>query len=168
MQIHHQNGEERKLVQINFIQFKPLMDWFADCRPNQKVHRKAGSNLYHHLKNMPVIDQETGFKCKIGHAILTPSFALQTVFPAGLIHVVPPFVDQGEKRELLQDCYKNAVQEASKSLQDNDVIRIASGLVGAGCRGFPIDFALECALEGAQKAVIIPNQRIELNICQGD
>jgi O-acetyl-ADP-ribose deacetylase (regulator of RNase III) len=91
-----------------------------------------------------------------------------------LVHTVPPFFDNNDAKQanrLLQDCYHNSLQLASSKLQETtkDTIRIASPLLGAGCRGFPLEDAVDhcvqalCDFQSDQKLTLafgIPTEQV--------
>ncbi|CAJ1950347.1 unnamed protein product [Cylindrotheca closterium] len=67
-----------------------------------------------------------------------------------LIHTVPPFFDNSDddhsENRLLQNCYQTSLSLATDRLPSETDIRIASPLLGAGCRGFPLEEAVfHCA-----------------------
>uniref|UniRef100_A0A7S4MVC6 Macro domain-containing protein n=1 Tax=Odontella aurita TaxID=265563 RepID=A0A7S4MVC6_9STRA len=74
-----------------------------------------------------------------------------------VVHTVPPFYHHSpdvNPEEGLSSCYKEALplgfREGAKKaglLHVSDVIRVASPLIGAGCRGFPGRVAIKVAAE---------------------
>lgn len=59
-----------------------------------------------------------------------------------IIHTVPPFYKYHEDPErFLSECYRNAMQLAFEC----DNLRVACPLLGAGCRGFPLEVAIQIA-----------------------
>lgn len=95
-----------------------------------------------------------------------------------LIHTIPPFYSKNgdnnnnnnnndddddsssttANNDLLQECYKNSLQLAIHNNNNNnnnqdtapavDEIRLACPLLGAGCRGFPIQTAIDHCIQG--------------------
>ncbi len=118
---------------------------------------------------------EKGVKCPIGHAVITPPGGkdLEKSYDA-IVHTVPPFYEYPEGEfdadpsELLANCYRKAlllcmssesIDADKKTFQfmsqgryekqydgeQASQLQIASPLLGAGGRGFPIGKAIEVA-----------------------
>jgi O-acetyl-ADP-ribose deacetylase (regulator of RNase III) len=76
---------------------------------------------------------------------------LKQHYPQGIVHTVPPFYDKTDDKTssmLLKKCYWNSLnvvhQQQWSGQQD---LRVACPLLGAGCRGFPVDLAMLSAVE---------------------
>jgi O-acetyl-ADP-ribose deacetylase (regulator of RNase III) len=111
------------------------------------VHQIGGKGLRQELACV-------GNKCEEGHAVWTSVHSaggdLQTRYPLGIIHTVPPFYEQSDN-SLLKKCYwtslDTARQQSAQLADQNRRVRLACPLLGAGCRGFPVDLALQSAAE---------------------
>ena len=113
------------------------------------VHQLGGWKLMLQCKLLPNIHDDE--KCPVGHAVYTYSGGkeLEEQFDK-IIHTSPPFFKHHEEPEYhLAQCYRNALKLAfNRDLYTtNNHYRIASPLLGAGARGFPIEKALEIAAE---------------------
>lgn len=83
--------------------------------------------------------------CPVGSAVATTGgdLAYNTV-----IHTTPPFYNQVKEPEvLLASCYRAALEMATKEGH----MRIASPLLGAGARGFPVVEAIDVAADISRK-----------------
>lgn len=107
-----------------------------------------------------------------GNAISTPVVGPKLKAASGydiLVHTVPPFVDQDYRSEdkvktesddndddrqgigehndfLLAECYRNSLKTAALvSPSNSGVLKVASPLLGAGCRGFTTERAIQVA-----------------------
>jgi O-acetyl-ADP-ribose deacetylase (regulator of RNase III) len=117
------------------------------------VHQLGGPSLAHELE---------GKMCREGQALLTSSGSseLATQYPY-ILHTVPPFYDLTDNG-LLASCYRNAldqilihssssskemilIPDSSSTTTTSSSIRVACPLLGAGCRGFPVEEAIEVA-----------------------
>jgi len=115
------------------------------------VHQLGGKDLQRELHRV-------GGQCPEGQAVWTPATG-ELSYYRSIVHTVPPFygqqvVDESNARRLLADCYRNSMQliqeEHERMLppphpHDHTDIRIASPLLGAGCRGFPPNVAMDIA-----------------------
>jgi len=77
-----------------------------------------------------------------------------------LLHTVPPFYsedDDAGANHLLQRCYQESLvlATANQDIRRSD-IRIALPLLGAGCRGFPLDEAIFHCVESLSDLNAIP------------
>lgn len=124
------------------------------------VHHLGGLSLAMEIKLLPVLHGEDE-RCPVGRAVATsPGWRseLSKEYNA-IIHTVPPFYShfpEGNPEESLSRCYREACilafQEAAKkaeSTKGNDTLRVAVPLIGAGCRGFPCNVAVEIAAKEA-------------------
>ena len=115
------------------------------------VHQVGGKSLLLEL-------QSVGRTCDHGNAVWTSSHGdLKQSYPYGIIHTVPPFYDPladntSSSLGLLQKCYWSSLNLAQqkmgqrvKKAQEDD-LRVACPLLGAGCRGFPVDLAMQSAV----------------------
>ena len=106
-----------------------------------------------------------------GQAISTPAVGPKLREASGydiLVHTVPPFVDQdyrttdgnstttgenangtegmvGHNDFLLAECYHNSLRTAAAVSSSSTLLKVACPLLGAGCRGFPQDRAIQIA-----------------------
>lgn len=109
------------------------------------VHELGGWKL--DLSCFLVSKNENGERCSVGEARLTrpggDKLAREYDY---IVHTVPPFFDhyEGDPMDALYLSYKNSI-ELSKKCADENNLRLATVLIGAGCRGFPIDNAIEAA-----------------------
>jgi O-acetyl-ADP-ribose deacetylase (regulator of RNase III) len=100
------------------------------------VHQMGGWKLTYEL---------LGKTCAEGQAVLTEAGGqeLAEQYPH-ILHTVPPFYNQTDNF-LLNDSYRNSLNLLSKEFPNVDSLRVACPLLGAGCRGFPEDEAIEVA-----------------------
>lgn len=112
------------------------------------VHQLGGWKLKMLCQWLPEV--QTNEKCPVGHAVST--------YPGGkeleeqfdeIIHTVPPFYEHHPDPEVyLARCYQNALSLAFSSLPAPlQQRRVASPLLGAGGRGFPLEKAIHIAAE---------------------
>lgn len=108
------------------------------------VHQLGGYELRQELQTV------CGGKCEEGRAVWTLAHGeLRDRYPNGIIHTVPPFYNQSNN-SLLKDCYWSSLEKARErrtNLPEQKEMRLASPLLGAGCRGFPMHIATESAAE---------------------
>lgn len=107
------------------------------------VHQLGGASLRKQLASIA--------ECPEGEAVVT-THANDDALPYSMIvHTVPPFYNLSDN-DLLQRCYYNSIRLIHKQnfLHQNDTIRVACPLLGAGCRGFP---SVE-AIQRAAKAIV--------------
>ena len=93
-----------------------------------------------------------------------------------LVHTVPPFVDEDYRFEdgkkisleeindeeeigrhndtLLAECYHNSLRTAGLGSPPSSLLKIACPLLGAGCRGFPIERAIRIAASATTRWII--------------
>lgn len=93
-----------------------------------------------------------------------------------LVHTVPPFVDEDYRLEdrklisveemndedeigkhndvLLAECYRNSLRTAGLGSPPSSLLKIACPLLGAGCRGFPIERAIRIASSATTRWII--------------
>jgi O-acetyl-ADP-ribose deacetylase (regulator of RNase III) len=98
-----------------------------------------------------------GNKCPEGTAVMTgPGNQELAQQYDHIIHTVPPFYhhyDDGDADDCLRSCYQESLQLALTSLgqggdsssPSSSTLRIASPLLGAGCRGFPLHVTIDIA-----------------------
>ena len=108
------------------------------------VHQLGGLRLQAECSLKWKVDEMS--KCPVGHAVMTSpgGSKLRDEYDA-IIHTVPPFYAHysDDPVEALRQCYQNAFALAFSSNTPSK--RIASPLLGAGCRGFPVDAAINVA-----------------------
>lgn len=100
------------------------------------VHQLGGRSLQSQL--------ETIGGCPEGEAVSTTHCSDSLPYSM-IVHTVPPFYGHSDNN-LLGACYRNSLQLIHQQLHQKEV-RVASPLLGAGCRGFPPDEAMERAVE---------------------
>ena len=115
------------------------------------VHQMCGNGLLQELQSL-------GGKCDEGNAVWTSSHGdLKQHYPQGIVHTVPPFYDKTDDKTssmLLRKCYWNSLNVVHRQQRPGQGIvlgqedlRVACPLLGAGCRGFPVDLAMQSAVE---------------------
>jgi O-acetyl-ADP-ribose deacetylase (regulator of RNase III) len=109
------------------------------------VHQFGGWRLKSEcrLKAMMAINSEA---CPVGDAVVTSagSGKLRESYEK-IVHTTPPFFKYHENpRGALRSCYTKALQRAFEEGE-----RVATPLLGAGARGFPIDEAVSVAATAA-------------------
>lgn len=112
------------------------------------VHQLGGWRLAYELKPFGSIREGQAVLSGAGSEELKEQF-LQ------IIHTVPPFYNQTENN-LLRDCYEECFNIAESLenvhlINQEDGIRIACPLLGAGCRGFPVEEAIHLAAESVSE-----------------
>jgi len=98
------------------------------------IHEEAGAELYRAcLAEGPIT---------VGHAVITPAFALPCKY---VIHTVGPVWVNGKKgeEELLHSCYGECLRMAA----ENSCESVAFPLIASGTFGFPKDRVLKIAIE---------------------
>ncbi len=118
-----------------------------------------------------------------GQALATPAvgnLATSTDFRY-IVHTVPPFFDQTDN-SLLAACYRNSLELASTLAQtalntsgrrdvhgqgdsvlldcDHNQVRVACPLLGAGCRGFPLQEAVDVAARSLVDWLLLCDQSL--------
>lgn len=111
--------------------------------------------LVHQIGGVPLREELERHKhCNEGDAVWTLAHGdLKDRYPGGIIHTVPPFFDQTDN-SLLEVCYKSSLAEVARrqAIEDNHGdIRVACPLLGAGCRGFSVDLAINAAANALTK-----------------
>lgn len=115
-----------------------------------------------------------------GMAISTPAVGPKLREASGydiLVHTVPPFVDQDYRSKsknksdsvesiddmeaisehnnfLLAECYRNSLKTAAAVSPSSQLLKIASPLLGAGCRGFTTERAIQVAARATTQWVM--------------
>lgn len=77
--------------------------------------------------------------CYVGDCVITKGYNLPSKH---VIHTVPPHVNDNESAHWLAQCYKKAIQRAIQKRYSS----IAFPLLGSGNNGFPVEKALDIAL----------------------
>ena len=126
------------------------------------VHTYGGWHLKMALKWHQLSGKDA---CPIGTAVRTTAGKdkLREAYDS-IIHTVPPFYNHpdtpnDDPLELLHQCYMNALGK----LEPSDA-RVAAPLLGAGCRGFPMDEAMSVATR-ATKEWCQKNEDRDLTVC---
>jgi len=104
--------------------------------------------LVHQLGGAELAEECRPLNCPEGEAIVTgPGDSELAQQYRRIVHTVPPFYGLTDNT-LLADCYQNALQaatELSSGGTGEEEVRVASPLLGGGCRGFPIEEAVGVA-----------------------
>ena len=144
---------------------------FASNTVDGIVHQYGGEELKKECETA-LSNMWNGGVGKVGEgmAISTPTVGSELKKASGydiLVHTVPPFVDQDYRNDqassadgaevddadaieehnnyLLAECYHNSLRTAAIKSPSSPHLKIASPLLGAGCRGFPTERAIEVA-----------------------
>lgn len=94
-----------------------------------------------------------GKPCPVGTAIETSAgnSTLAEHYDT-IIHTTPPFYNNEEEPErLLRDCYDAALERAFSKAIGFETRRVAVPLLGAGARGFPLETAIQVAVQSVWK-----------------
>jgi O-acetyl-ADP-ribose deacetylase (regulator of RNase III) len=121
---------------------------FASNTVDGLVHQLGGWRLALQCRLLPVMAQDDDEKCPVGHAVATgPGGSdLQRHFD-WIVHTVPPFYHHYPNPEqFLLDCYHNAFAVAFEKGS-----QVCSPLLGAGCRGFPVEIATNLAAKASMR-----------------
>jgi O-acetyl-ADP-ribose deacetylase (regulator of RNase III) len=130
--------------------------------------------MVHQLGGQPLAQECQGKMCPEGQAIVTSvdgGSELAKQYPY-ILHTVPPFYNLTDNG-LLASCYTNALDQvqiiaassssssSSKEMittaDSSSSIRVACPLLGAGCRGFPVEEAIEVAAKSLVEWMMEPN-----------
>jgi len=116
------------------------------------VHQLGGWQLERECQRLPVMDdkEEEQERCPVGQAVSTgPGGPKLAAHFDQVVHAVPPFYNHHPDPEhYLLEAYRNALLV---SFENNQLTsRVACPLMGAGCRGFPINVAIRIAGEFSQ------------------
>mmetsp|Transcript_12226 Transcript_12226/g.22922 ORF Transcript_12226/g.22922 Transcript_12226/m.22922 type:complete len:297 (+) Transcript_12226:146-1036(+) len=126
------------------------------------VHELGGIKLAIHCLMLPKKnhayslhaedDDNTTTRCPVGHAVSTPPGGKRLAVEYNrIIHTVPPFYEHYHGKDdpslVLSNCYRNALRLCDQWSDKNasSSLRIASPLLGAGGRGFPLHEAVTVA-----------------------
>ena len=145
---------------------------FASNTVDGIVHQYGGKELKRECEiALSNIWNDGVRKVSEGMAISTPTVGSELRKASGydlLVHTVPPFVDQDYRHDdettstttgeednaeeivdynnfLLAECYLNSLRMAAAVSSSSSVLKIACPLLGAGCRGFPTERAIQVA-----------------------
>ena len=113
------------------------------------VHQLGGLQLAINCKFLPSVGTE-GEKCPVGHAVSTsPGASELSQHYHTIVHTTPPFYKHhSNPQNFLSQCYQKSIQESFRSIPTIDKpIKVAIPLLGAGCRAFPLDIAIQIAAE---------------------
>ena len=123
------------------------------------VHQLGGIRLSAECKLKGMLRGGGSAACPEGTSIVTSAGGpqLQAEYD-NIVHTVPPFFKHPPREdcdvmEMLRDCYRSSFELAFDTFdggiaQDQ---RVAVPLLGAGCRGFPVDIAVQVAAEESAK-----------------
>jgi O-acetyl-ADP-ribose deacetylase (regulator of RNase III) len=111
------------------------------------VHQLGGWTLQAELKLKRLLHSQP---CPVGSAVVTSAGvgSLLSEQYDSIVHTTPPFyLHDAEPEKKLKDCYHAALSLSLKDVhvQQPNAMRVASPLLGAGARGFPVKVAIEIA-----------------------
>ena len=113
------------------------------------VHQLGGMRLRAECKLKSALAMGND-ACPVGASVVTsPGGAELRAEYDSIVHTVPPFYahhPSGNVDELLRSCYRTSFELAFGTGNANNQ-RVAVPLLGAGCRGFPLDTAIQIAAE---------------------
>ena len=118
------------------------------------VHQLGGVRLAAECKSKGLL-RSGSVTCPEGTSIVTsPGGSKLRAEYDHIVHTVPPFFKHPPKEdcdvvEMLRGCYRSSLELAFDTFdsQSAEEQRVAVPLLGAGCRGFPIDIAIKVAAE---------------------
>jgi len=113
------------------------------------VHQLGGMRLRAECKLKSALAMGND-ACPVGTSVVTsPGGPELRAEYDSIVHTVPPFYahhPSGNVDELLRSCYRTSFELAfGTGIANNQ--RVAVPLLGAGCRGFPLDTAIQIAAE---------------------
>ena len=122
------------------------------------VHQLGGVRLAAECK-LKGLMRGGGVTCPEGTSIVTsPGGSELRAEYDHIVHTVPPFFKHPPKEdcdvvEMLRSCYRSSLDLAFDTFEYGSVEeqRVAAPLLGAGCRGFPVDIAIKVAAEESVK-----------------
>lgn len=107
------------------------------------VHQLGGWKLAYECRLVPIVKQEEDDeRCPVGESVITgPGGSKLSEHFEHIVHTVPPFYNHHpDPEKYLLECYKQSL-----SLAFEKSSRVACPLLGSGCRGFPMETALNLA-----------------------
>lgn len=118
------------------------------------VHQLGGIRLAAECKLKGLLRGD-GVTCPEGTSIVTsPGGSELRAEYDHIVHTVPPFFKHPPKEdcdvvEMLRSCYRSSLDLGFDTFDDGSAEeqRVAVPLLGAGCRGFPVDIAIKVAAE---------------------
>ena len=125
------------------------------------VHQLGGIRLRAECKLKGMLRGAGSAACPEGTSIVTSAGGpeLQAEYDS-IVHTVPPFFkhpphEDCDVVEMLRQCYRSSFGLAFGTFDDQiaEDQRVAVPLLGAGCRGFPVDIAVKVAAEESAKWV---------------
>lgn len=123
---------------------------FAAAVVDGMVHQLGGMKLRAECKLKGGLFGFGGEACPVATAVVTsPGGAELRAEYDSIVHTVPPFYahhPDGDVVELLRSCYRASFELAFDNVGEANQ-RVAVPLLGAGCRGFPLDIAIQVAAE---------------------
>ena len=123
------------------------------------VHQLGGIRLSAECKLKGLLRGGGSAACPEGTSIVTSAGGpeLQAEYD-NIVHTVPPFFkhpphEDCDVVEMLRKCYRSSIDLAFGNFGDGIAKdqRVAVPLLGAGCRGFPVDIAVKVAAEESAK-----------------
>lgn len=122
---------------------------FAAAVVDGMVHQLGGMRLRAECKLKSALAMGSD-ACPVGTSVVTsPGGPELRAEYDSIVHTVPPFYSHhpsGNVDELLRSCYRTSF-ELAFCVGGTANQRVAVPLLGAGCRGFPLDAAIQIAAE---------------------
>ena len=141
-----------------------------------QIHEECGVELLKYLQSLPErssVKDAAGqvVRCPVGIAVRSPAFGPLKSFFRSIVHTVAPFYGDLLWENKLTKCYINSFKLLWEEHKDE---KVATVLLGAGCRGIPIS---EAARVAAKACVLfsrsascnrIPSQQLHFVLREDD
>mmetsp|Transcript_11387 Transcript_11387/g.25398 ORF Transcript_11387/g.25398 Transcript_11387/m.25398 type:complete len:242 (-) Transcript_11387:65-790(-) len=167
------NPGNEELVGTSRLPYFPMVSeagtchmFYSDQVVDGRVHALGREELLHACQELPEV--ESGVRCPVGSAVVTPAFNALSAYYSRIVHTVPPMyeapcpavapVSEGGSdahwEEMMLSCYQEAIAIARSSTSGGCTMAVP--LLGAGARRAPPEEAARVAALALQQVASAP------------